>query len=94
MTKASRVAVRTARKMASMEERIQRIELMLEAIMTKKQREQFDALLAEMEAENEVITPSSRTQREADKIHATMSTPGGDVEVTLEDDDAQSEATA
>lgn len=93
MAKASRVAARTAKKMASMEECIQRIELMLEAMMTKKQQEQFEALLADMEAEDEIVVPISRTQREADKIHATMSTPGGEVEVTLEDgEDVQPES--
>lgn len=51
MAKASRVAARTQKKLVSVDERLTRIELMLEAMMTAKQRERFDTLLADLEAD-------------------------------------------
>lgn len=51
MAKASRVAARQVKALKSVEERLEMIELMLEAIMTKKQREQFEALVSELDEE-------------------------------------------
>ena len=62
MAKASRVAARTAKTMLSMEARMERLELMLEAMMTAKQRANLEALLAEDEPSVEVVVTVNGTE--------------------------------
>ena len=51
MAKASRIAARTAKSMQTVDRRLERIELMLEVMMTPKQQERLEALLKELEPE-------------------------------------------
>lgn len=79
MAKASRVAARTAKKIQSLDERIERIELMLEVMLTKKQREALDALMADMEADD-----NDDGEVEVPAIVRNVATIHGDMEVMLE----------
>lgn len=71
MAKASRVAARTAKKIQSLDERLERIELMLEVMLTKKQRADVDALMAEVDDEEPKPEPTAIEQQVA-AIHEAM----------------------
>jgi hypothetical protein len=85
MAKASNVAAKTAKRLLILEERAERIEMMLEVMLTKKQRADLDALLADMEADEDVPEPA------APAIVKEVATIHGDMEVLLEARDGEPE---
>ncbi len=66
MAKASRVAARTAKTMLIMEQRMARLELMLEVMMTAKQRANFEALLPDEQVMEPVTANGSQPEPETE----------------------------